>query len=48
VKSGANEGKMWIDILDTNLDLFLKQIDASEYDSEKAEVRKKFTDNQIL
>jgi hypothetical protein len=44
INSGANKGKLWIDVLDTQMDLFLKQIDKDKYDSEKKAVREKFTD----
>jgi hypothetical protein len=43
INSGANKGKLWIDVLDTQMDLFLKQIDKDKYDSEKKAVREKFT-----
>ena len=47
IKSGHNEGKMWIDVVDTERDLFNKQITDDKYDAEKAEIRKKFSDAQI-
>lgn len=47
INSGANKGKLWIDVLDTQMDLFLKQIDKDKYDSEKKAVREKFTAEQI-
>ena len=47
IKSGADAGKLWIDVVDTKKDLFLKQIDPSLYDAEKKPIRNKFTDEHI-
>ena len=47
IKSGPNEGKMWMDIVDSDRSLFMKQISKDKYDSEKRPVREKFTDEQI-
>jgi hypothetical protein len=47
IGSGPNKDKMWIDIVDTQRSLFDKQITADKYDDEKAEIRKKFSDDQI-
>lgn len=47
IKTGLNKDKLWIDVLDTEEDLFLKQIDASKYDAEKRPIREKFTDAHI-
>ena len=47
IQSGPNEGKMWIDIVDSNLSLFMKQIDSEKYDLEKRPIREKFSDEQI-
>lgn len=47
IQSGPNEGKMWIDIVDSDLSLFMKQITPEKYDSEKRPIREKFSDDQI-
>ena len=47
IQSGPNEGKMWIDIVDSDLSLFMKQIAPEKYDSEKRPIREKFSDDQI-
>ena len=48
IQSGNDKGKMWIDVLDTRMDLFLKQIGVNQYDPELQEIRKKFSDAQIM
>lgn len=47
VKTGPDAGKLWIDVVDTRMDLFLLQIDSSKYDAEKRKARDKFTDVHI-
>lgn len=47
IKSGPNEGKLWIDIVDTDIDTFLLQIAPEKYDSEKRPIREKFDGKQI-
>lgn len=47
INSGPDKGKLWIDVVDTRYDLFLKQIDPDKYDDEKKPIRKKFTDDHI-
>lgn len=48
IQSGPNAGKLWIDIVDTNFDLFLKQIDPDKYDNERKIIRQKFTNDHII
>lgn len=47
IKSGPDEGKMWIDIVDSDPGKFALQIDPKRYDDEKRPIREKFTDQQI-
>jgi hypothetical protein len=44
IKSGPDEGKMWIDIVDSDPGKFALQIDPKRYDDEKRPIREKFTD----
>lgn len=48
IKSGPYEGKLWLDVVDSDLDKFLLQIAPERYDSEKRPVREKFSDGQII
>ena len=49
VGSGHNKGKLWIDIVDQNLDYFIDEmLDPKLYDSEKRPIRNKFSREQII
>jgi hypothetical protein len=47
IKTGPDTGKLWIDMLSTKKDLFLKQIDGNAFDIRLRPIRKKITDKQI-
>ena len=47
IGSGPLEGKMWIDVIDTDRGKFMAQIDSKKYDEEKRPIREKFTEAQI-
>ena len=47
IGSGPLEGKMWIDVIDTDHGKFMAQIDPKKYDDEKRPIREKFTEAQI-
>lgn len=47
INSGADKGKLWIDVVDTRRDIFDEQISPDKYDSERRKVREKFSKEQI-
>jgi hypothetical protein len=46
IESGSNKDKMWIEIVDDNMDYFINNmLDPKKYDSEKRPIREKFSDD---
>lgn len=48
ITSGTNKDKMWIEVVDDNMDYFINDmLDPKKYDSEKRPIREKFSNDQI-